>query len=175
MSSTKPRTRHIGSPRSRLRSPAVGSRSGWPHPVGPRSAAGYRGRAGQGARARPASVRIPFDSTKRPTNARVTGSAGSGKCHQRIDVDAGARDHRDALSIHPETLDHRAVVEILHQHRGARAVQQPSQRQPHDRRAVRTLAASLMNIVPRPVMALRQTTGRPVAASDPTTVAGKAT
>ena len=58
---------------------------------------------------------------------------GFRQCHQRVDVDTGARDHRDALSIHPETLDHRAVVEILHQHRGARAVQQPSQRQPHDR------------------------------------------
>ena len=42
-------------------------------------------------------------------------------------------------------------------------------------RAMRILAVSLMNIVPSPVIALRQTTGRPRAASDPTTVAGKAT
>ncbi len=53
------------------------------------------------------------------------------------------------------------------------AVQQPAQRQRHDRRApCGPWPLSLMNIVPRPVMALRQTTGRPVAASDPTTVAG---
>ncbi len=53
--------------------------------------------------------------------------------HHRIRVDARARNQRDARSIDPQTLDHRAVVEILHQHRGARAIQQPSQRQPHER------------------------------------------
>ena len=35
------------------------------------------------------------------------------------------------------------------------------------RRGTRTLAVSLMNIVPSPVIALRHTTGRPIAASDP--------
>ena len=40
---------------------------------------------------------------------------------------------------------------------------------------MRTFAVSVMNMVPSPVMALRQTIRRPVAASDPTTVAGNAT
>jgi hypothetical protein len=42
-------------------------------------------------------------------------------------------------------------------------------------RATRNLALSLVNIVPSPVMALRHSTGVPAAASEPTTVAGKAT
>jgi hypothetical protein len=37
------------------------------------------------------------------------------------------------------------------------------------------LAASSVNIVPSPVIALRQTIGKPIAASDPTTAADNAT
>jgi hypothetical protein len=42
-------------------------------------------------------------------------------------------------------------------------------------RARRIFGAPLMNIVPSPVIALRQIVGRPVAANEPTTVAGIAT
>ena len=49
---------------------------------------------------------------------------GLGQRHQRVDVDAGAGNKRDALWIDAEPLDLAAIVDVLHQHRRARPIEQ---------------------------------------------------
>ena len=121
------------------------------------------------------SVRIPFDPTKRPTNAMVIGPAGSGEATIApiSTPDPGMSAIRSRLT---------PSRSITARSSGFCTSTAARERFSRDRsaslngaRATRTLAVASMNIVPRPVRALRQTTGKPVAASDPTTAAGSAT
>ena len=121
------------------------------------------------------SVRTPFDSTRRPTNATMTGPGGSG-----LGVIVSISTPEPGINAIRAPFTPRPSITA----RSSRFCTRIAERSRFSslRNAIlnaartrRTLTASLVNVVPSPVIALRQTMGRPVAASDPTTVAGNAT